>query len=357
MTVVVAGFAATHSPLLDIAAHRPWIPSLESPENVLEGIYVVHIHGSLFFGNAGPLQQKLGEIQDAKSLIIDMRDVRYLDQSGVYTLSDLIEDMMRRGVTVYLSEMHEEPSEILAELEVAPGTLPVEQIFATVEGAVEKAARQAAGETSAQEPTKPEEALFSWGSVHPIGANEALERLIVGNQRYVRGQSLHPHTNPATRRVLVEEQRPFAVILGCSDTRSVPELVFDQGIGELFVVRVAGNIMTLENNASIEYAVKFLGVWLVVVPGHQGWSAVDAVIDDNVDHSEVILNALEPAVEQARDMPGDLLTNAIQTNAHLVAAKLKEELAEFTEGDPDRMPRIIPAYYHLDSGKVDLMEK
>ena len=142
MTVVVAGFAATHSPLLDIAAHRPWIPSLESPENVLEGIYVVHIHGSLFFGNAGPLQQKLGEIQDAKSLIIDMRDVLYLDQSGVYTLSDLIEDMMRRGVAVYLSEMHEEPSEILAELEVAPGTLPVEQIFATVEGAVEKAARQ-----------------------------------------------------------------------------------------------------------------------------------------------------------------------------------------------------------------------
>jgi carbonic anhydrase len=70
--------------------------------------------------------------------------------------------------------------------------------------------------------------------------------------------------------VLVEEQRPFAVILGCSDARSVPELVFDQGIGELFVVRVAGNIMTLENNASIEYAVKFLGVWLVVVPGHQG---------------------------------------------------------------------------------------
>ena len=76
-----------------------------------------------------------------------MRDVRYLDQSGVYTLSHLIEDMMRRGVTVYLCEMHEEPSEILAELEVAPGTLPVEQIFATVEGAVEKAARQAAGET------------------------------------------------------------------------------------------------------------------------------------------------------------------------------------------------------------------
>jgi len=81
------------------------------------------------------------------------------------------------------------------------------------------------------------------------------------------------------------------------------------------------------------------------------------VIDDNVDHSEVILNALEPAVEQARDIPGDLLTNAIQINAHLVAAKLKEELAEFTEGAPDRMPRIIPAYYHLDSGEVDLMEK
>ena len=232
-----------------------------------------------------------------------MRNVRYLDQSGVYTLSDLIEDMMRRGATVYLCEIHEEPSEILAELEVAPGTLPAGQIFATVEGAVDKAARQAAGETSAQEPTKPEEALFSWVSVHPIGANEALERLIVGNQRYVRGQNLHPHTNPTTRRVLVEEQCPFALILVCSDARSVPELVSDQGIGELFVVRAADNIMTLENIASIEYAIKFLGVRFVVVLGHQGCSAVDAVIDDDIDHSEVILDALEPAVEQARGMP------------------------------------------------------
>ena len=160
-----------------------------------------------------------------------------------------------------------------------------------------------------------------------------------------------------TRRALVEEQRPFAVFLVCSDARSVPELVFDQGIGELFVVRVARYIVTLENNASIEYAIKFLGVRFVVVLGHQGCSAVDAVIDDDIDHSEVILDTLEPTVERARGMPGDLLTNAIQINARLVAAKLKEGLAEFTEGDPDRMPRIIPAYYHLDSGKVDLIEK
>ena len=132
---------ATHSPLVDIAAHRPWIPSLESPHEVLSGIYVVEIHGALFFGNAGPLQRKLGNMKFAHAVILHMGDVRYLDQSGVYALTDLISEMQDAGTEVYVAELHDEPAELLARLGVVPGLVEESQVFAQAEAAVRHAAR------------------------------------------------------------------------------------------------------------------------------------------------------------------------------------------------------------------------
>lgn len=135
---------ATHSPLIDIAAHRPWIPALEAPEEVLSSVYLVEIHGSLFFGNAGPLQRKLGGIQNARAIVLQMGDVRYLDQSGVYALADLIEDMQGGGTEIYIAELHDEPRECLAQLGVAPGNIPSSHIFDRAEDAVQAAAHAAA---------------------------------------------------------------------------------------------------------------------------------------------------------------------------------------------------------------------
>ncbi|MEO1934596.1 MAG: SulP family inorganic anion transporter [Myxococcales bacterium] len=132
---------ATHSPLLDIAAHRPWIPDLETPEEVLSGIYVVEIHGSLFFGNAGPLQRKLGGMKDARVVVLHMGDVRYLDQSGVYTLADLITEMTEAGTEIYIAELHEEPRDLLTRLGVAPGAVDEDHIFARAEDAIVAAAQ------------------------------------------------------------------------------------------------------------------------------------------------------------------------------------------------------------------------
>ena len=131
---------ATHSPLIDIAAHRPWIPDLEAPREVLSSIYIVEIHGSLFFGNAGPLHRKLGGIENARAIVLHMGDVRYLDQSGVYALADLIDEMQELGTEMYVAEMHEEPRELLARLGVAPGNVPVSHIFQSAEAAVRAAA-------------------------------------------------------------------------------------------------------------------------------------------------------------------------------------------------------------------------
>ncbi len=132
---------ATHSPLVDIASHRPWIPDLEVPEEVLEGIYVVEVHGSLFFGNAGPLQRKLGGMAHARAIVLHMGDVRYLDQSGAYAIADLVSDLRNADTETYIAQLHEEPRDLLAALGVAPGTIPEELIFASAEEAVRAAAR------------------------------------------------------------------------------------------------------------------------------------------------------------------------------------------------------------------------
>lgn len=132
---------ATHSPLIDIAAHRPWIPDLEAPKEVLEGIYVVEIHGSLFFGNAGPLQRKLGNIKQARAVVLHMGDVRYLDQSGVYALAELISNMQAAGTEVYLAELHKEPGDLLMRLGVAPGAVTEDHIFQGAEAAILAATR------------------------------------------------------------------------------------------------------------------------------------------------------------------------------------------------------------------------
>ncbi len=133
---------ATHSPLVDIATHRPWIPDLEEPQEALAGIYIVEIHGSLFFGNSGPLQRKLGSMEHAQALVLHMGDVRYLDQSGVYALADLITDLREVDTNVYVAELHEEPREILASLGVAPGVIPENRIFERAEDAIREATRE-----------------------------------------------------------------------------------------------------------------------------------------------------------------------------------------------------------------------
>ena len=133
---------ATHSPLVDIAAHRPWVPALEAPAEVLSGIFIVEVHGSLFFGNAGPLQRKIegANMKGAHAIVLHMGDVRFVDQSGVYVLGVLAQDLQKRGVRVYISELHAEPATWLAKLGVAPGIVPAERVFEKVQEAIEAAA-------------------------------------------------------------------------------------------------------------------------------------------------------------------------------------------------------------------------
>lgn len=189
-------------------------------------------------------------------------------------------------------------------------------------------------------------------------AQEAIALLKEGNKRYVSGNLKHPHTDNSWRDSLKTEQNPFAIILSCADSRVVPELLFDQGLGDLFVIRVAGNIAKDKVLGSIEYAVKFLKTKLIIVLGHENCGAVSASLSDQDPggHIGVIIEKIKPAVYMAKRMPGDHLTNAIKVNAQIVSEEIKDSKPILNEAMKHDGLMVVPAYYKLSTGEVDFLE-
>jgi carbonic anhydrase len=191
-----------------------------------------------------------------------------------------------------------------------------------------------------------------------VSASEAMSRLKAGNARYVADRLDRPNADKSRRVDLVGGQAPFAIVLSCADSRVVPEMVFDQGMGDLFVIRVAGNIS--DNDAvlgSIEYAAVHLGVNLIVVLGHQSCGAVTAAVngDPTQLHIDELIRAIGPAVEIARKQEGDLLDNSIRCNAHYVSDHLRTTGPVLGELAKNRGLEVVPAYYRLDTGEVEFI--
>jgi carbonic anhydrase len=185
-------------------------------------------------------------------------------------------------------------------------------------------------------------------------ASSALQKLIEGNKRYDAGNFLHPNQTAGRRKEVAKKQKPFAVILSCSDSRVPPEIIFDRGVGDLFIIRVAGNIVNDEVLGSIEYAVEHLGTHLVVVLGHERCGAVDAAVSGGEvpGHIKSIVDAIKTAVEKAKSESGNLLDNAVKENVALVVGQLKssEPILEHLVQNGDL--EIIGGVYDLDDGSV-----
>jgi carbonic anhydrase len=207
------------------------------------------------------------------------------------------------------------------------------------------------GPAMGKEPPKP-------GNV--LSPDASLERLRLGNQRYVDGVTLR-HDFRAEREALAKGQNPFAAILSCADSRIAPEYAFDTGRGDLFVVRVAGNFATDDGIASLEYAVDVLGTPLIMVLGHQACGAVSATIKSIKDrttlpgHLPALVSGLTPAVRAVLDKPGDTLDNAVRENVLLTVAKLQNATPILSKYSADGRIRIVGGVYQLDTGMVELM--
>ncbi len=184
---------------------------------------------------------------------------------------------------------------------------------------------------------------------------EVIERLKAGNARFVKDHLDGKLQDSSRRESLVGGQAPYAIILSCADSRVVPELAFDTGLGELFVVRVAGNVANSSSIGSIEYAVAHCGTKAIVVLGHQSCGAVTAAINggDNGYNINHLLSHITPAISACGS--GAEVNDVVRKNAQMTADDLMNRSAIIKNGVESGGVKIFPAYYNLDTGKVDFL--
>ncbi len=202
-----------------------------------------------------------------------------------------------------------------------------------------------------------------------ISAPEALDRLRAGNRRFVSGvRSREPITGKTRRDELAAGQEPFAIILGCSDSRVPAEIVFDQGLGDLFVIRVAGNIVASSQVGSVEFAAARFGTRLVVVLGHSSCGAVLATLEElqqATDHQSrnlrSIVDRIRPSVEallatELRHDPAALVRHAVRANIRASANQLRHGSEILEQLIQNEGLLVIGAEYSLETGLVDFFE-
>ena len=199
-------------------------------------------------------------------------------------------------------------------------------------------------------------------NVTTVTGEEALQRLVAGNERFLRGEAVRPAAFCPERAVdLSRAQRPFATVLGCSDSRVPPERVFDAGPGELFVIRVAGNVLTPEIAGSLEYAGAYLRTPLLVVMGHEGCGAVSAALAAKHDGRQFpsrirsLVDAITPGLPEPdpSEPPERLLQRAIECNVRAMVRRV--EVSPEGQTQLAMGARIVGAVYEIETGRVRLL--
>lgn len=189
-----------------------------------------------------------------------------------------------------------------------------------------------------------------------ITPDKALQNLLDGNERFVKAKRRNPNQSYSRLVEVAKGQNPFASVLGCADSRVPSEIVFDQGLGDLFVCRVAGNIATPEEIGSLEFGSLVLGSKVIMVVGHERCGAVDAAIKGAQVPGQIgsLLQAIKPSVESSKEQPGDKLANACKANILAQVEKLKSSpvLSELIKAEK---LKIVGGYYDLDTGRISLV--
>jgi carbonic anhydrase len=210
-------------------------------------------------------------------------------------------------------------------------------------------------------PARADQPVSSEPAPNAIPPSEALDRLMQGNARYAAGESIcKDYSVDRAERVAV--QHPIVAVLSCSDSRVAPELAFDQGPGEVFVVRVAGNFVNPDGLASFEYAIKFLGVPLLMVLGHTNCGAVAAVVKVVKERAELpghlpeLIDSIEPAVIAAHGKhPSDLVAAAIEENVRINVKRLIDDTPIVADALAAKKIAIAGGVYDIATGKVNLI--
>lgn len=199
----------------------------------------------------------------------------------------------------------------------------------------------------------PEPAVAQQKDINP---EQALQSLIEGNQRFVTRKRRNPNQTQTRLVEVAKAQKPFASILGCADSRVPSEIVFDQGLGDLFVCRIAGNVATAEEIGSLEFGSLVLGSKVIMVLGHERCGAVDATIKGAQVPGQIgsLIDAIKPSVEKSKNLPGDKLENACKANILMQVEKLKASSVLSQLIDAGKL-KVVGGYYDLDNGTVTIV--
>ncbi|MEH2241345.1 carbonic anhydrase [Nostoc sp.] len=193
-------------------------------------------------------------------------------------------------------------------------------------------------------------------SPESLSPDAALQKLMQGNQRFITHKPQYPDQSALRLQEVAQAQHPFATILSCADSRVPAEIVFDQGIGDIFDVRIAGNIATPEAIGSIEYAVVLLGSPLLMVMGHERCGAVTAAVQDESLLGDIgtFVKAIKPAVEKVKSQSGDAVENAVVANVQYQLERLKRSQLLTKQVESGKL-KIVGGRYDLDTGKVNII--
>jgi carbonic anhydrase len=192
---------------------------------------------------------------------------------------------------------------------------------------------------------------------HPVSAHQALQLLLAGNQRFIQQKPQYPHQSLARRQQVAKAQYPFASILGCADSRVPAEIIFDQGFGDLFVVRVAGNVASDMAIGSLEYATSVLGSQLIVVLGHKGCGAVAAAMKNEILPGRIgyVVESIKPALTEIKSKSNHVNDQAVIANIQYQAEKLPENSPILAQLLRQGKLKIVGAAYDIDTGKVTVI--
>ena len=190
-----------------------------------------------------------------------------------------------------------------------------------------------------------------------VSADSATMKLKEANERFIKGKTLHPNQDFKRIKEVASAQKPFAIIVGCSDSRVPSEIIFDQGIGDLFIVRTAGQVSSYASWGSIEFGNAVLGAKLIVVLGHTSCGAVSAAckIPDVPGHIVTLINAIKPAAELAKKIAGDVVENAVKINVAMEVKQLQSLEPVLTKAIKNGSLKIVGAVYNLSTGQVDFL--
>ena len=189
-----------------------------------------------------------------------------------------------------------------------------------------------------------------------------ITRLKQGNQRFIDGKPIHAHTSQKRRENLVSGQNPFAVILGCADSRVPIELIFDQGLGDLFVIRNAGNVMMTDVMGSVEYAANHLKTQAVIIMGHEGCGAVTAALKSREERAkeppelQQVLGQIDPAIKDINPQAEDAVNQGVEANVRWTIRMANQIQKERSHPDVDGIT-FVGAVYELETGKVRFLDE